>query len=127
MQNAPYLTDETQDFLDDFQSDYDIELIGKETDEPERVEAACTWNGHRVGYAERQIHRLTFTAEGFKWKHPSGCTVISAMFDKPIKAQEVLLDADRDELESEDFLQELRAAIVAKCGNISGFAESNLI
>jgi hypothetical protein len=126
MQNAPYLTSETHDFLDDVQSDYDVELFGKETDEAEDVETACTWNGHSVGYSNTTIHRLTFEADGFKWAHPNGA-IISGMFAKPTKAPEVVRDDGGDEMEREDFLRELRTAIVAKSGRISGFADSNLI
>jgi hypothetical protein len=77
-------------------------------------------------YSTHRIHRLTFAAEGFKWTHPNGA-IISGIFSKPVKALEVLMDADRDELDSDDFTKQLHAAIVGKLGNISGLADCNLI
>jgi hypothetical protein len=79
-----------------------------------------------IAYSNTTIHRLIFTAEGFKWKHPHGA-IISGTFSKLVKALEVVRDDGGDEMEREDFLRELRTAIVARCGNISGFADSNLI
>ncbi len=126
MQNKPYLNAVTQDFLDDFLTTYFVELIGTETDEPEDVEVACTWNGHSVGYSTARINRIAFEAEGFKLQHPNGA-VISGLFSKPVKALEVVQDAYSSELENDDYVRELRAAIVAKCGRISGLADCGLI
>ena len=41
MQNELYLNAVTQDFLDDFLTEYFVELFGKETDEAEDVETRC--------------------------------------------------------------------------------------
>lgn len=122
MKNKLYLNAVTQDFLDDFHTTYYAELIGKETDEQEDVETACTWNGHQVGYSTARINRITFEAEGIKLHHPNGA-IISGIFPKPVKAIEVVNDAYGSELENDDFTRELREAITAKLGNISGLAE----
>lgn len=126
MKNELYLNAVTQDFLDDFQRDYNVELIGKETDEAEDVETACSWNGHQVGYCYAHINRISFEAEGFKLHHPNGA-IISGLFPKPVKALEVINDAYGYELENDEFDRELRAAIVAKCGRISRLADCGLI
>lgn len=122
MQNASFLDPKTEQFLDDFQRDHDVQLIGIETDEPQYVEALHSWNGHTLGRSEARLNRLTFIATGFIWQHPAGA-IVSGEFPKPIKAHEVLMDVNRDELDCDWWLDEVRKAIVAKCGNISGFAE----
>jgi hypothetical protein len=122
MKNELYLNAVTQTGLDDFNTEVSVELFGKETEEQDYIEAASTWNGHHVGYTEFKVTRIIFTAEGFKFHHPAGA-VISGLFNKPVTALEVINDAYGDEIESDDFAKELRAAIVAKCGSISGMAD----
>ena len=125
MQNTPYLDAKTQDLLDSFRTDHDIELIGTEEDKPDFIETQDFWNGFQVGGSTYDIFRLSFTVEGFIWHHPSGA-VIRGLLAKPVKLVEYVLDAQREEIDSDDYADKVRAAIIAKCGRISGFADSLL-
>lgn len=121
------LSTEAQRFIDDFACDHEVVLVGIETEERDFHESPYSV-GHpdNVRYATTDFTRLTFMATGFVWTHPHGA-VISGEFPKPIKAYEVEIDDDGEKIDSNGFNQELRAAIVAKCGKIAGYEDSLLV
>lgn len=122
MKQTDLLSAEAQRLIDQFLSEHDFQLIGIETSEPDFDETPGGSCADDVTYSTKEFTRTTFLATGFTWHHPHG-GVISGMFNKPIEALVRLIDKDgqSDRTFHDD---KVCAAIVAKCGRISGFAES---
>lgn len=124
MQNPQFDSHSIESFIADFQQDHDVLLTGTEEMDTDSYEHAHLY-GDKLVYSYTPVVRTTFTATGFVWTHPNGAT-ISGNFAKPIKAYEEDVDQDGDVLSNDSYETRLRAAIVAKCGRISGFADSLL-
>lgn len=128
MKQTDTLSTVTHDFIDDFASDHDVTLFGVEVDENDFHEHVYGIAGSdKARYAFTRFTSTMFIATGFEWKHPHGAIIISGMFEKPVKAMVVETDEDGEELNYDTFDAELCAAIVAKCGKVSGFADSLLV
>jgi hypothetical protein len=126
MQNQFFYYDATERFVRDFQQDHDIELIGEEVPTPDFQEIQHSWNGQSYGTSVVEFTRLTFNVIGFILHHPHGAK-ISGEFSSPIEGFEQILNPHDEEMDCTVKVQELCAAIIAKCGRISGLREVNLI